>query len=174
RLMLDHALLSDYVPFAVGWEPWRQAIKDRKARQHHNISGTVQAGGLRVHLKDLCGWAGRNPLADFAASLGIGMPDKKAMDPYKTRMYGGLVEMPERFLDYAVGDVQVLLQVHRAFVDHFRSLQQEALGMSGDDLWAAANIPMTGGALVARTLERFIYRQSQHPDVLRVCTRQQG
>src|SRR5262249_52989705 len=76
--------------------------------------------------------------------------------------------------DYAVGDVQVLLQVHRAFVNHFRILQQEALGMGGDDLWTAANIPMTGGALVAKTLERFIYRQAQHPDELRFCPRTQG
>jgi hypothetical protein len=110
----------------------------------------------------------------FARSLGLRAGDKDTLDEYKSRMADGLVERPEDYLRYAVGDVTLLLELHVAFVKYFRTIQQECLGMEGDDLWTPDDIPMTGGALVARTLERWIYSQAADRDVLKFSLRKMG
>jgi hypothetical protein len=162
------------VEYAVGWNLWNEAIEARKVRQRNNISGVVRAGKRQVYLKDLCGWAGKTSLVKFATGLGIDMPDKGAMDAHKERMYEGLEEKPEDFLRYAVGDAQSLLQVHTKFIDHFRALQRECLEMADADLWTEADIPMTGGALVAHTMEQWLYGRCQAPEILKFAVRKLG
>lgn len=162
------------IEYATGWQCFHTAIKDKKVRQRNNISGTLHMPGRRVCIKDLCGWAGKTSLLKFAQSLGVHAPDKTVMDDYKTIMHRGLTERPEDFLRYAVGDVTMLLELHSAFVEHFRTLQQECLDMMGEDLWTADDIPMTGGALVAKTLERWLYRRGKDRSVMQFAVRKLG
>src|SRR5262249_35694113 len=133
------------VEYALGWSWVREAIHTGKVRQRNNLSGTVGP----VILKDLCGWAGKSSLVQFASALGVPMPGKTTMDPYKEAMRRGLEECPEDFLRYAVGDARVLLDVYARFVAFLRQTLSEVLAMAADDLWGAADIPMTCGRLVA-------------------------
>src|SRR5262249_37596169 len=89
-------------------------------------------------------------------------------------MHRGLLERPEDFLSYAVGDVRALPELHGRFVEHFRSLQKDCLGMAEEDCWTAADIPMTGGALIAKTLERWVYPGGREKDVFKFCVRKLG
>lgn len=162
------------IEFALGWEQFRRAVEDNKVRQRNNLSGNLRVGGQKVFLKDLCGWAGKDSLARFSEAMGCGREDKNIMDAFKACMHRGLVERPEDFLRYAVGDVRVLLDLHQAFVRHFRDLQEECLGMDEADLWTAEDMPMTCGALVARTLERWLYGQAQDRRVLLFAVRKLG
>jgi hypothetical protein len=172
----DIGLLTFFSPkdveYALGWQQFRRAIEDNKVRQRNNLSGSLRAGGRKVFLKDLCGWSGKESLARFAEAMGCGVKGKNAMDEYKTCMHRGLLERPEDYLRYAVGDVRVLLDLHRGFLQHFQALQEECLGM--DDLWTAEDIPMTCGALVARTLERWLYGQAEDRRVLQFAVRKLG
>jgi hypothetical protein len=114
-------------------------------------------------------------LKTFAAALGLPMPGKTIMDPYKAEMRRGLEERPEDFLRYAVGDAQVLLDVYRRFVAFVRRTQSEVLGMAAGELWDAGDIPMTCGRLVATTFERWLHgRAGGHADALRFCARKLG
>jgi hypothetical protein len=173
RLMLYYSPRD--IEYATGWDAFKVAIDAKKVRQRNNITGKVELpNGLKVHIKDLSGWAGKTSLVRFAKSLGVACPDKGLMDDFKSCMARGLVEQPETFLRYAVGDARMLFALHRAFVGHFRTLQGDCLGMKGDDLWTAAEIPMTVGALVARTLERWLYGQAPEPDLFRFAVRKLG
>src|SRR5262245_12904486 len=157
--------------YALGWDMVREAIQAGKVRQRNNLSGTVGP----VILKDLCGWAGKSSLVKFASALGVPMEAKAVMDGYKTEMRRGLVERPEDFLRYAVSDARVLLDVYARFVAFFRQTLSEVLAMAADDLWGAADIPMTCGRLVAATFERWLYgRAGGHADALRFCARKLG
>jgi hypothetical protein len=163
------------VEYSVGWEWFQRAILDKKVRQRNNLSGRIDLPGeVKVYLKDLCGWAGKKSLLTFAQSLGLDAGAKDLLDDYKTRMLDALTERPEDFLRYAVNDAAILPRLHKAFLDHFRSLQQECLHMSEEDLWGEENIPMTGGSLIARTLEKWIYGQAPEPNLMRFCVRKLG
>src|SRR5262249_52763363 len=56
----------------------------------------------------------------------------------------------------------------------FRDLQKNTLHMNDDDLWTAADIPMTGGALVAATLSRWLYGRQPNKDLFKWCCRKLG
>jgi hypothetical protein len=162
------------VEYAVGWKWFQGAILGKKVRQRNNLSGRIDLPGeVRVYVKDLYGWAGKNSLLKFAQSLGVDAGAKAVLDEYKARMMDALTTRPEDYLRYCVGDVAVLPLLYTAFVEHFRNLQQECLGMSGEDLWAE-DIPMTGGALIAKTLERWVYGRAGEPGVLKFCVRKLG
>ncbi len=162
------------VEYALGWDAFREGIEEGKVRQRNSLSGKFSTMGQKVTVKDLCGWAGKASLARFAASMGVEAADKGNMDDYKERMHRGLLERPEDFLRYAVGDVRVLLELHSAFVDHFQALQRECLGMDDQDIWTADDIPMTTGSLVARTLERWLHAQAADRRVFRFAVRKLG
>src|SRR4051812_22701405 len=144
----------------------KQAIDKRQLNQRNNLSGKVG----QVMIKDVSGWAGKQGLARFAAGLGIPMPDKDKLD--KQHMWRELLERPDEFLRYAVGDVRVLGEVRDRFVGHMRAVQAEALGMPEPDLWTAEDIPMTVGSLVAATFERWLYHSAGgYQDAVRFCVR---
>jgi hypothetical protein len=158
------------VEYAFGWDQFREAILAKKVRQRNHLAGKVG----RSCLKDLFGLA-REGLAKFAAGLGVPMPDKGDMDRYKARMWDGLNEKPADFLRYAVGDVTALAQAHARFVELFGTLQRECLGMGEGDVWDADSIPMTVGALVARTFERWLYSAAgEFQKGLQFCVRKLG
>ncbi len=161
------------VEHAVGWDRFRPAIDKGNVRQRNGLSGKLQAGRT-VILKDLSGWAGKTSLLTFATSLGLPCEDKGAMDACKACMYQGLCGRPEDFLRYGVGDLRLLLGLLTAFVTHFRTLQHECRGMPEEGLWAADDIPMTSGALVARTFERWLHGQAGDRDVFRFALRKCG
>jgi hypothetical protein len=162
------------IEYAVGWDRFKAAIEQDRVRQKNSLVGRLTADGQRVRLKDLCGWAGKASLTDFAASMGVPAADKGAMDAYKDCMHQGLQERPEEFLRYAVGDVRVLLELHSAFLGHFQTLQRECIAFKGDDVWTRDDIPMTTGSLVARTLERWLYAQAADRRALNFCIRKLG
>ncbi|MBI1913225.1 MAG: hypothetical protein HYS12_00450 [Planctomycetes bacterium] len=159
------------VEYVLGWDKFGEAIHSGRVRQRNNLAGRVG----RVVLKDLDGWAGKSKLAEFAAALGVPMPDKTSMDDFKKEMRRGLEERPEDFLRYAVDDARVLLEVYARFVAFVRRTLSEILGMAAGDLWRADDIPMTTGRLVAETFERWLFsRTGEHADALRFCARKLG
>ena len=172
-------LLMFYSPkdieYTCGWDAFKDAIEAGKVRQRNNVSGSLEGpDGCKVRIKDLCGWSGKSSLKNWGRSLGVDMGDKGVMDEFKACMYKGLVEKPEDFLGYAVNDVVVLRNIHGRFVELIQTLQRECLDMDGDDLWDAETIPMTTGALVAVTLERWTYNRSSDRDALKFAMRKLG
>src|SRR5262249_8937874 len=96
------------------------------------------------------------------------------MGTYKTNMALGLVEHPEEFLRYAIGDTRVLPDLYARFVEFVRA-QQALLGMAPTELWRAETIPMTLGRLGADTFSRWLHAQAgDHADALRFCVRKLG
>jgi hypothetical protein len=81
------------------------------------------------------------------------------MDDYKKCMRRGMIERPEDYLDYTVGDVEMLLKAIGTCHDQFNTIMRDVLGMHPDDLWTLNDMPMSRGSLVANTVERFIIRQ---------------
>ncbi len=159
------------VEYALGWERFKTAIEQQKVRQRNNLSGKIGS----IHVKDLCGWAGKTSLVKFAATLGVPMLNKASMDHYKANMHRGLMEHPEDFLRYAVDDAKLLLAMFQRFVDMIGTIQKETLGMGDAEVWKEHNIPMTCGALVAKTLEKWLYTQAgEYRDALKFCVRKLG
>ena len=46
--------------------------------------------------------------------------------------------------------------------------------MDDEDLWPAADIPMTVGSLVAQTFRHWLNGQAEDPEVLELCVRKLG
>lgn len=169
------SLLNFFSPkdfeYAFGWPKWKKAIDKDKVKQKRNITGRV--GG--TNLKDLSGWAGYNGLEETAKGLGVEVMNKGDMDSYKTNMGLGLLEQPEKFLDYAVNDVRITYQSFESFLNMFIRIQRECLDMPDEDLWDWKTIPMTTGALVAKTLEKWLYHQAgEHKNAMMFCARKLG
>jgi hypothetical protein len=159
------------VEYALSWQDLHHAIHSGKVRQHNHLSGRVGPALLR----DVAGWAGKEPLYRLANSLGVAMPAKTSMDDYKTNMLRGLNERPDSFLRYAIGDVRVLLDVYQCFVTFVRQIQQDVLQMKDAVLFNHDNTPMTSGRLVALLFERWLYEQAgPYADALRFCMRKLG
>jgi hypothetical protein len=158
------------VEYAVGWSRFKEAMDKRQIRQRNNLSGRVGS----VFIKDIIGWAGKSSLEKFAAALGVAMADKGGMKEYKANMIRGLTERPEDFLRYAVDDARALLRVHSAFLDKFNRVLRETLAME-EKQWEADDIPMTVGALVAKTIERWLFTQAgELSEVMKFCVRKVG
>ncbi len=98
------------IEYAVGWNAFKIAIDQKKVHQRNNLSGSIDLPNLKVHIKDISGWAGKTSLNKFAGALGIKMNSKTVMDDYKTHMMDGLVAHPEHFVRYSVDDARVLLE----------------------------------------------------------------
>ena len=159
------------VEYAVGWNKFSHAIDGEKVRQNKNLSGRI---GQTV-IKDVCGWAGKDPLVKFTAGLGVAMINKESMDEYKARMWEGLIEKPADFLRYAVDDATMLSKAHTAFIELFNTVQKQHLGMTDAEQWTPEDIPMTVGALVAKTFEKWLYSQAgDYKDTLKFCIRKLG
>src|SRR5262249_25701984 len=114
------------------------------------------AKNCSLRCKKIAESADKSKLDEFLNALGHSMPNKGLMEQYKESMWKGLLEHPENFLLYPVADARLLRTAYRTFVDFFRRIQKDCLGMSEADLWTEENIPTTNGSLVAKTFERFI------------------
>jgi hypothetical protein len=170
KTLLYHFYSPKDVEYAVGWPQFRAAIDKGQVRQRRNLAGRV---GASVFIKDMSGWAGKQGFESFASGLGVEMPSKGFMDEYKKRMWDGLHEHPEEFLRYAFDDVGKLLECQKEFLAMFAKLT-DALGMPGRT-WTAENIPMTLGALVAKTFERWLHVQAGDlEDAFKFCLRKLG
>jgi hypothetical protein len=171
RLRLVFFFSPKDVEHALSWRAWQAAIRTNKVHQYNNLAGYVG----RVVLRDLCGWAGKQPLDKFAAGMGVPMADKQTITKDdKAHMRRVLLERPEDFLRYAVDDARVLLALYHNFVDFIRQTQG-VLHMADGDLWDVDTIPMTLGRLVADTFERWLVSQAgEHAEALRFCTRKLG
>jgi hypothetical protein len=153
------------VEFALGWKLFEDAILKGTVRQRNNLSGRIG----NIQIRDLSGLAGKRKLIEFARGLGVPMSNKENLDAYKKCMWKGLLERPEDFLAYAADDARLLLTLHDTFVERFRTVQKECLGMADEaDLWSARDLPMTQGTLVAKTFERWLFTHAgEHRDALR-------
>jgi hypothetical protein len=171
RVLLAMFWTPKDLEYAVGWMHLKAALDTGRVRQRNNLSGHVWCACI----KDLFGWSDKKSLAGLAVALGVPMADKDRMDEYKTAMAKGLEERPAEFLRYAVDDARVLLNLYGRFVELFRRIQSDSLSMAETDLWNGTNIPMTSGALVARTFERWLAsRAGDDRDALRLCDRLLG
>lgn len=173
-------LLMFYSPkdleYSCGWKKVSEWYKNELVQQKRNISNRLQItiAGRKLFIKDLKGWAGNSGLKKLADSVGVRMEAKGEMDEYKIRMRLGMELKPETFARYAMGDVDDLLEIHAAFVNLVRWVQADVIGIPQEDCFSADDIPMTTGALVAVTLEKFLFAQVQNKDVLKFCLRKLG
>jgi hypothetical protein len=159
------------VEYAVGWERWQKAMLDGKVNQRNNLSGRLG----KVYVKDVFGLAGKRGLVKLAATVGVSMPDKGSLDEYKSCMWKAMVEKPEDFIRYAVGDAVALLAVLQSFLGMFTIIQRECLEMEEADCWTAKDMPMTIGALVAKSFERWLYsRAGDYKEAMKFSVRKLG
>jgi hypothetical protein len=154
--------------YLFGWPAWREAIDRKKVWQRRNLGGRV--GVDRV--KDLYGW-NHDGLKRFARSMGLDTSEKDLMDDYKERMWQGLLERPVAFVRYGLKDVAVLPELHTSFVDMAAGIQREVLRLK--EPMTADTIPMTTGAWVATTFERWLHeRAGGWEDTFKWCLRKLG
>jgi hypothetical protein len=159
------------VEYAVGWDNERFAILKKNLHQRNNLSGHI--GDVRI--KDLFGLSSKQSLKKFAMSLGVPMEDKGLMDEYKKHMMDGLMEHPENYLAYSVGDARALHRVWHEFMGMFNTVQREYLKMPEEDCWSMDDIPMTVGALVAKTELRWLYHMTgEYRDAVKFSLRKLG
>jgi hypothetical protein len=151
-----------------GWSAWREAIERKKVWQRRNLGGRVG----QDHVKDLYGW-NHEGLKRFARSMGLSMADKDLFKDDKDRMWDAFLERPVAFVRYAVGDVDILTELRTRFVDMAAGIQRDVLHMK--DPMTADTIPMTTGAWVAATFERWLHeRTGDWEDTLKWCLRKLG
>lgn len=173
-------LLMFYSPkdleYSCGWSKVSEWYKSKQLQQKRNISNRapIAFGGRKLVVKDCKGWAGVGGLKKLADTVGVSMIAKGDMDEYKSRMREGMELKPETFAAYAMGDTDDLLKIHAAFVKLVRWVQADVIGIPENDCFTSDDIPMTTGALVAATLEKFLYAQAQHKDTLKFCLRKLG
>ncbi len=164
------------IEYACGWDAFFDSIiQNRVTKRGSAISGKVLLPNDRkIILKDLKGWQPKGSLLKLANSLGVKATDKGAMDDYKSHMQDGLLNEPETFLRYEVGDVKMLRKIHRKYINNIRTLQKDCLNMNDNELLNSMTIPATQGAVVAKIMETWITNQADDPDVFKFCLRKVG
>jgi hypothetical protein len=171
-------LLMFYSPkdleYTIGWDNMRELITSKKLIQKRNIKNKEQMriDERNVFIKDLKGWT-QGSFQDLANSCAVTLSAKGEMDDYKTKMFEGLEAMPEKFVDYAMGDVDDLLKVYYSFIDLVKSVQG-IVGIKEKDKFSLENIPMTVGSLVAKTIKKYIFTLTENEDLLRYCMNKPG
>ena len=117
--------------------------------QKRCIKGRI--GNYTFH--DLYGWF-QTSLKKAAVAVNAKMRSKDDMDNYKSNMLEGLIDKPEKFLAYAIDDVDVLHEVKENFTNLIeKDICKDLLGIKIDYL------SHTSGALVAKIFETWIYAQ---------------
>ncbi|MEJ1929544.1 hypothetical protein WDZ92_04595 [Nostoc sp. NIES-2111] len=127
-----------------------------------------------MSIKDMKGWAGIGGLEKLAEAVGKPLQAKHEMDLYKSRMRDGLEALPVLFASYTMGDVDELESIYIAFVDLVRWVQSKVIGIPEADCFTGDDIPMTTGALVATTLEKWLYAQAGNKDLMKFAMRKLG
>ncbi|MBD1848262.1 hypothetical protein H6F89_33930 [Cyanobacteria bacterium FACHB-63] len=132
-----------------------------KKRGVTNRRGALSLGASnQISIHDLSGWAAKG-LAQLATAVGVEMTDKHELDDYKWRMNEALVELPETFLRYAMGDTSALVQIFEKYVELVRKVQA-TLGIPEDEQFTEDTIPRTTGSIVAKTLGIFLRNQASN------------
>ncbi|MEH2164373.1 MAG: hypothetical protein V7K38_25830 [Nostoc sp.] len=166
--------------YAMGWEKIRKLYLSTTVQQKRNISTpvpiTLQVGdrSYSLSIKDMKGWAGTGGLQSLAKSVGFQMTAKSEMDGYKTKMRDGLEAMPAIFAAYAMGDVDDLHEIYKAFVELVRWVQADIIGIPVEDCFTEDNIPMTTGSLVAATLLKWLHTQGANKELMQFAMRKLG
>lgn len=141
-----------------GKESFGQGIqKKRNIRGQFDLH--IEDRKINVTIRDLYGW---NPqgLNKLANSVGVKMESKGDMDEYKTRMFDGLINEPQKFISYSMGDTTVLLDIEKSFVEQVRWVQHDVIGLPLELCHTIDDIPTTTGSLVAATLLHWVYAKS--------------
>ena len=129
--------------------------KKGKISQKKRISGSYRNGNLRYRICDLSGWTNTS-LKEFAKSVGVAMTSKDTMDDYKSRMLDGLIDHPETFIDYMVGDTTCLFEIREKFFNQIQKVQRDYFGLPEEGVDSIDTLPLTIGSIVATTFERYI------------------
>jgi hypothetical protein len=171
-------LLMFYSPkdleYSIGWDIVRELIVSEKIIQKRNIRNQDQfkVDDRFVYIRDLKGWT-QGGFQDLANSCAVTLSAKGEMDEYKTKMFEGLEATPEKFVDYAMGDVDDLLKVYYSFVELVRNVQ-EMVGIKDEYKFNNENIPMTIGSLVARSIEENIFTLTENRELFQYCMNKLG
>ena len=129
--------------------------KKGKISQKRRISGRYENGNLKYRICDLSGWTNTS-LKEFAKSVGVAMTSKDTMDDYKSHMLDGLVEQPETFIEYMVGDTTSLFEIREKFFNQIQKVQRDYFGLPEEGVDSIDTLPLTIGSIVATTFERYI------------------
>ncbi|MFN6481428.1 MULTISPECIES: hypothetical protein [unclassified Nostoc] len=177
-------LLMFYSPkdieYALGWQLASRLFLNGKVQQKRNISTRqpftldVDEHKYSVSVKDMKGWSGVGGLESLAAAVGKPMQNKHEMDEYKSHMRDGLEALPLLFASYSMGDVDELEAIYNAFVNLIRWVQADVIGIPESDCFTGDDIPMTTGALVAATIEKWLYTQVINKDHMKFAQRKLG
>ncbi|WP_013325089.1 hypothetical protein [Gloeothece verrucosa] len=141
--------------------------------QKRNIKAIYKLKGHTIKVKDLKGWT-TGSLKALASSVAIELADKGKMDAYKTNMVAGLINEPESFIEYSIGDTDCLLSIYQKFSANIQSLQSQALELPESTCFTLQNIPMTTGSLVANSFRKYLEHSIGNPDVAAVVFRKLG
>ena len=140
---------------AFGTKNLESYFKEGKITQKRRIAGNYRNDELKYRICDLKGWSNKS-LKEFAASVGVEMRSKDAMDFYKSHMLDGLIAEPENFLEYMVEDTKKLFDIREKFTGHIQCLQRDVIKLPESEIYDLKTIPMTIGAIVAGTFENYI------------------
>lgn len=141
--------------------------------QKRNIKARYKTGKHTINIRDLKGWT-VGSLKALAASVAVELTDKGAMDKYKTEMLTGLIEEPENYLKYAIGDTDCLFDIYREFTTNVQKLQSASLSIPESECYTTENIPMTTGSLVANSVRKYLENTLGSPGVAPVVFRKLG
>jgi hypothetical protein len=171
-------LLMFYSPkdieYAIGWEAMQELIDGEVLIQKRNLRGKAVVAGTTVYLRDEKGWAGPGGLANLASQNNVLMASKPDMDAYKSHMLDGLLNEPQKFIEYSMGDTDALLEIERKFVELVRWVQADVIGIPLEDCFRVDDIPSTTGALIAATLEKWIFSLAPDKELFKFAMRKLG
>ena len=153
----------------IGRKAWREILLDPKSpiSKKRNLTGTFTYRGTEYTLKDLFGTFGTS-LEKALISVGVNNPYKTLADKgnrSKGRMDLFMVEDPNEFLMYAVGDTIFLMDVLQRRVEQVNDIIQGAHPSVGIAPYTYDDFPMSSGSLVAKTYERWLI--AKYPKLMR-------
>ena len=136
---------------------YKQLLKSEDISKKRNLSGSIRINEKpkqTIKLVDLYGAFNSN-LDDACKSVGIELPCKDLVTrEEKKNMKEVMYNDPDRFLKYAVGDVQCLTELLKARVDQVNVLVKDVLDI---DLGYTVNdVPRSSGKLTDDVFRRFL------------------
>lgn len=138
-----------------GWENVKPFFLDGTISKKRNLYGTYKLDKHKYRINDLSGWT-NDGLAALAKSVNANSVDKGKMDKYKGNMLPGLMEEPELYLEYSMGDARILPEIYFKFLENTVAIQHETLGVPMKYCFKPLDIPLTIGSVVARIQQSYI------------------
>lgn len=148
-----------------------QLLKEKTLKQKRNIKGRFKVEKINVTVKDIYG-LGSTGLKKLAESVGYTMSSKNEMDDYKSHMLDGLLELPELFISYAMGDVIDLNEIYDRFFNLVNDVRVNQLGIPAYK--TIQEMPLTTGSIVAKSFEEWIMAQTSRQTALDFCFKKLG